>query len=360
MWIRALIITFFLCLISGQTLAQDLCAHCENSGCLESFEKAKSQDCKSCQICLVDNDSNQPGNIEHEAKENSHDETIINFGPNTITFDGALKDETQKIKDCAQDKWENDVSCKDLKAQESMRDSADKIIWLTLTRIALSLLGLGGILWSLREARKANKISADGVKEAAAAVEASREALEFERSKHRPWLNINAVEIKKVIPNSVDPNIVGSSAYRTIEVGCEVENVGQASAIDIVCHAGVFMKKDYYDQVDNYVVDQNLRFSGSIAKFGLGPGGKKDVFPDNYTGASGAGFYPCNLMVPSTDFQFLIVKVHYSNTEGMKYMSYVSFIIERTHEIRNFSFFESGAVLTKDDLHLKEQKGELI
>lgn len=212
--IIALHIFLMALFISFPVLADaDVCTVCEYQGCLASFEKLSSVECKSCQISLEE-ERPKPRDDEDKGEEENAPENVNSFSNILFGFLLPLKtDEGQKVKDCGKDEWKNDASCEDLTFQESMADSAESIIGLTRFQIILSALGLGGILWSLIEARRANKIAYQAL------------------SGNRAWLGFD--EFKQDIQFNADG--IGVNA---VEVRCKIRNSGKSPATEVSIENG--------------------------------------------------------------------------------------------------------------------------
>ena len=160
MLMRVMFVIFLTLFFSIFAHPQGVCEACKNHGCLVSYEKAKSEKCRSCQICLIEEQGTKSRDDNDQNEEEQRDQTVKNSSDIFISITRAAeKNKAQRIKDCSKEEWKKDQACEDLGFQESMAKSASSIIGLTIGQIMLSTIGLGFILLSLRAAMNANKIA---------------------------------------------------------------------------------------------------------------------------------------------------------------------------------------------------------
>ena len=153
--LRVFIISFLFLFVSVGPASADFCSFCKTSGCLIDYQTAKSDRCRSCQICLkepkcsVSGIDNQCTRDEGDKGENGGDEdsvsnhTVINLN---IQKSGAKNDENEKRCDESDDT----AKCRDLRAQETVA----KWAWPTWV---VGLLGVGGLIATILQSRRAIK-----------------------------------------------------------------------------------------------------------------------------------------------------------------------------------------------------------
>ena len=213
--LRVFIISFLFLFVSVGSASADFCSFCKTSGCLIDYQTAKSDRCRSCQICLRD-EAPDKTDTENGDNDEQHGQGGISIIDNSSIIFGHAEHQTSgdKIKDCSDDNWKQDATCEDLKFQKRMAKSAEDIIGLTWWQIGLSVIGLGGILWSLKEAREANRIARE-----------ANLTTNIALSRDRAWF----------LPDSFDdiPIVNGNGDELGTNIFCKFKNSGNSPATQV-------------------------------------------------------------------------------------------------------------------------------
>ena len=145
---------FFLFASFQFSSAQDICTACKSQGCLESYEVAKSEYCKSCHICLVEPKCSVSGEnekcAETDAQNNKNPNNSNVAPPSTIinTINRPRSNPKDEQKRC--EKSDDTAKCRDLRAQETVA------FWSKPTFIA-GALGVLGLVVAILQTGKAIK-----------------------------------------------------------------------------------------------------------------------------------------------------------------------------------------------------------